>query len=224
MKQRISAVLIFFLIQTFLVHSDSKAQVSEVITGLAKKVIKAIDLQVQRLQNATIKLQNAQQEVQNVLSKLKLNEISEWAKKQKELYKNYYDELWKIKTALSYYKRIRQITENQISLVKEYKTSFSLFKRDKNFTPEELKFIGDVYSGILEESLKNVDLLLLAVKSFATQMSDAQRLELIETSGNNIDDNLVALRRFNSQNSVLSAQRRREKLEIEQMKKLYEIK
>src|SRR5699024_8324978 len=63
-----------------------------VVKEALKKVIKAIDLRVQKLQNKTIALQNAQKQIENTLSKTKLKEISGWAKKQKKLYKNYYEE------------------------------------------------------------------------------------------------------------------------------------
>ncbi len=58
------------------------------------KVIKAVDLKIQRLQNKTIWLQNAQKTLENSMSKLKLDEISGWVEKQRTLYKvdaNYID-------------------------------------------------------------------------------------------------------------------------------------
>jgi hypothetical protein len=51
-----------------------------------KKVIVAIDLKIQRLQTKTVWLQNAQKVVENTMSKLKLDEITDWVQKQKDLY------------------------------------------------------------------------------------------------------------------------------------------
>ena len=68
-----------------------------------KKVIKAVDLQIQRLQNKTIWLQNAQKTLENKMAKLKLEEISDWVEKQRKLYDDYFQELWKVKSALTYY-------------------------------------------------------------------------------------------------------------------------
>ena len=62
---------------------QSHAVVWVVVKAAVKKVIKAIDLQIQRLQNKTIWLQNAQKTLENTLSKLKLDEISDWTEKQK---------------------------------------------------------------------------------------------------------------------------------------------
>ncbi|ULT38459.1 hypothetical protein KRR40_25440 [Niabella defluvii] len=87
-----------------------------VVKAAVKKVIKAIDLQIQRLQNKTIWLQNAQKTLENTLSKLKLDEISDWTEKQKEQYRKYYEELAKVKAIISYYQRIRDITKSSCAL------------------------------------------------------------------------------------------------------------
>ncbi|MCH5684244.1 hypothetical protein LWM68_08205 [Niabella sp. W65] len=66
----------------------SHAIVWKVFTEAVKKALRAADLAIQRLQNKTIGLQNAQKEVENTMSKLKLREISDWAEKQRGLLKN----------------------------------------------------------------------------------------------------------------------------------------
>src|SRR5688572_15361869 len=101
---------IFLAVALFLsVCTKAQIPVLEIIKQGVKKVIIAVDLKIQRLQNKTIWLQNAQKTLENKLSKLKLTEISDWANKQKELYANYFDELWKVKTAIVNYQRVRRI-------------------------------------------------------------------------------------------------------------------
>src|SRR6476620_11144768 len=78
-------------------QANAQVAVLEVIKAGVKKVIKAVDLKIQRMQNETIWLQNAQKVMENQLSKLKLNEIAKWSEKQKELYSKYYTDLWKVK-------------------------------------------------------------------------------------------------------------------------------
>ena len=51
------------------------------------------------------------------MSKLKLTEISDWSKKQKELYAKYFDELRKVKNAISSYQAVRDIIKKQVQLV-----------------------------------------------------------------------------------------------------------
>ncbi len=67
---------------------------------VVSKVIKAIDLKVQQLQNETLILQNAQKIVENKLHLLKLAEIFGWTNKQKQLYEQYFKELQQIKPAI----------------------------------------------------------------------------------------------------------------------------
>lgn len=207
----------------FLPILETKAQVpiADIIKAAVKKVIKAIDLQMQRLQNKTIWLQNAQKTLENKMSQLKLTEIKDWVEKQRKLYDDYFQELWKVKAALAYYNRVKEIIDRQVQMVNEYKGAWALFKQDKNFTPEELDFMYNIYSGMMDESLKSIDQLFLVVNAFATQMSDAKRLEIINTVADNIEHHYLDLKDFNNQNKMLSIQRASELGEIEYVRRLY---
>src|SRR5690606_15268889 len=141
--------------------APANAGIYEIIKAAIVKVIKAVDLQIQRLQNRTIWLQNAQKELENVMSKLKLKEISAWTKKQREQYDSYFKELWKVKNAIAAYQQVRDIMKRQLQLVEEYKRAWGLLQQSGNFTPEELNYMFRVYSGMLEESLKNLEQLAL---------------------------------------------------------------
>src|SRR5690606_31792582 len=193
----------------------------EIIKAGIKKVIKAVDLKIQRLQNKTIWLQNAQKTLENTLSKLKLDEISEWTEKQKEQYREYYEELAKVKAIISYYQRIRDITQKQVRLVNEYQHAWQLIQQDDHFTSDEIEYMSEVYSGILEDSLNNIDQITLIVQSFTTTMSDAKRLEIINNAADQVDANYDDLMRFNQQNVLLSLSRAKTSIEVQTVKKLY---
>lgn len=201
--------------------SVAQIPIAEIIKQGIIKVIKAVDLKIQRLQNKTIWLQNAQKTLENKMSDLRLTEISDWVEKQRTLYSKYFDELWKVKAALAYYHRVKDIIEKQFQLVNEYKGDWALFKQDKNFTSDELDYMSELYNGILEESLKNIDQLSLVINAFATQMTDAKRMEIINAVDDKLTENLVDLREFNNQNKMVSLQRASEKGETETVKRLY---
>ncbi|MET3501325.1 hypothetical protein ABIC45_002937 [Mucilaginibacter rubeus] len=190
--------------------ANAQFVVSEVIKLTVTKVIKAIDLKVQRMQNQTIWLQNAQKVLENQLSRLRLTEISDWTSQQRQLYSSYYDELWKVKATISYYQRIKDLTVKQVALVAEYNRAWGMLKKDQHFNAAELSSMQRVYTGILSASIENLDQILLVVNPGKTQMSDEQRLELVNRAGNRLDDNYDDLRRFNMQNQVLSLQRGKE--------------
>jgi hypothetical protein len=202
----------------------SQAAIWVVIKEVIKKVIVAIDLAIQKQQNKVIWLQNAQKKLENTMSKLKLNEISGWMEKQRKIYKEYFEELQKVKQIISIYYRIKEIISYQENIIKEYRRAYSLFKRDGHFNADEIIYMGKVYDGMLIESSKNIDLLDLVIKSFVTQMSDAKRIEVINTAAENITHIYNDLRDFNNQNIILSLQRSRDQKDINTIMALYEIK
>lgn len=226
MKTRITACLICLLLISTPARPAEKTAVLpilEIVKAVTKKVIKAIDLRIQTLQNKTIWLQNAQKQVENVLSKLKLDEISDWTQKQKELYKGYYQELSKVKSVITYYQRIKEITSKQTKLVQEYERAWNLLRQDLHFKEDEIRYMERVYNAILEESVKNLDQIFLILESFTTEMSDLKRLEIINNASDEIDSNYDDLKLFNQQNIMLSLQRAKTESEVNQTKQFYGI-
>jgi len=200
----------------------SHAQIG-IIKEILIKVIKAIDLAIQKQQNKVIWLQNAQKALENTMSKLKLDQITDWVNRQKELYQNYYDDLKKVKDVIAYYQRIKAITEKQVQLVEAYKRAFNLFKSDSHFTPEEIEYMGRVYSGILDASVNNLDQVYMVISSFTTTMTDEARLVIINKAADALDKNYRDLTQFNTQNKILSLHRSKDQQEVDVVKALYGI-
>jgi hypothetical protein len=174
------------------------------VAGLVSRAIKAIDLKIQRLQNKTIGLQNAQKVIENAMTKLHLQDIADWTRRQKELYSQYFQELWQVKSVLSTYWKVKDIIQRQVQLVSEYNRAWARLKKDPHFSVGELSQMYRIYSGILEESLRNLDQLTIACSALTTEMSDGKRLALITKAGKLIEKNLADLRRFNTHNYQLS--------------------
>lgn len=204
-------------------YSQAQIAVAEVIKAGVTKAIRAVDLKIQRLQNNTIWLQNAQKTLENALSKIRLEEIANWTGLQEEQYSNYFQELAQVKGIVSSYRRIKNITEKQWQLMNEYSRTWTLIRRDQHFTTGELDYMEKVYTGILEESLANMNRIALILRSFTTSMSDAKRLELINDAADRVDVNYTDLADFNRQNILLSLQKAKTEREIQVMKQLYGI-
>jgi mannitol-specific phosphotransferase system IIBC component len=203
--------------------ADAQVVVGTVISSTVGRVIRAIDLEVQRMQNKTIWLQNAQKALENQLSKLKLAEISDWSQKQKDLFSSYYQELWDIKSAIAYYSRISELTQKQVALVDSYNQGWALLKNDKHFTTDELEYMSRVYSGILQASVKDLDEILMVIHANQTQMPDAKRMDIINKAADHMDSNYNDLQQFNTQNQLLSLQRAGDENEVLTLKKYYGI-
>jgi hypothetical protein len=155
------------------------------------------------------------------MAQLKLTEIAQWTEKQRKLYADYYQELWQVKSLLSSFARVRQVMDLQVCLVGEYQRAFALFQQDRHFTPKEIAHMHRVYSGMLGESVRNLDALLLVVNAFSTQMSDAQRLEIIHRAAEGMEQTYADLRAFNRQNIGLSLARAKDAQELETFRTLY---
>lgn len=200
---------------------QSHAIVWVVVQAAMKKVIRAMDLAVQKLQNKTVLLQNAQKTLENTLSQLKLEEISDWTKKNKEQYQKYYEELSKIKGYISNYQRVRSLMEKQVRIVSEYRRAFDLFKKDKHFSQKEITYMTKVYTGMLNESVQTLDQLLSLIRDHDLIMTDGKRLELISAAANRMDTVLSDLRLFNEQNIKLTLQRASDLQEVNILKQMY---
>jgi hypothetical protein len=118
---------------------QAQLAIAEVIKTGVKKVIRAIDLKVQRMQNQTIWLQNAQKTLENAMSKVKLGEISDWTQRQRDLYQDYFAELSKVKQIIGAYHQVKAIGTGQIRLVQAYRKDLQLLKKDEHISHCELE-------------------------------------------------------------------------------------
>ena len=134
------------------------------------------------------------------MSKLQLDEITDWVQKQKDLYKEYYNELATVKDLISGYDKLKGIVKMQASIVSQYQSAYSLFKQDKHFSARELDYMLNIYSGIVDESLKNLDQALLVINALATSMTDAARMNIIDNASKGMQKNYDDLKRFNNEN------------------------
>ncbi|MBE7178248.1 MAG: conjugal transfer protein TraI [Mucilaginibacter polytrichastri] len=216
----LSAITLFVALPQ---KADAQIAIVEVIQAGIKKVIRAVDLKVQRLQNQTIWLQNAQKVLENQLSRLHLDEIAEWTEKQKSLYSEYYDELWNIRTAVAYYQAIRDLTTTQTAMIGEYQRAWSVISTDAHFTSSERGGMEKIYQGILQAAVSSLDQVLLISSAGKMQMSDAERLRLIHEAAESIRANYQDLRRFNEQNALLSLGRTKDESEIRTLRELYAL-
>lgn len=202
-------------------HAVAQVPVVSLITGAVKKVIVAIDLKVQQLQNRTLQLQNAEKELENKMALTNLDDISGWLDKEKQLYAGYYKELQTVRGVIAGYELVKNVIRQQQQLVTEYRQANRLFHGDKHFSASELQYMGNVYNGILQQSADNLSEVLLAVSNGTTQMSDEERLAIIHKAAARLQGNLDDLRQFNYNAQQLSLSRARDQQERDNLKKMY---
>lgn len=226
MKKGIKFITCTLMILFFSVagnRSSAQIPIVSLITSAVKKVITALDLKVQQLQNQTIALQNAEASLENNLHLNSLNDISGWLNKERNLYADYYQELSKVKTIISNYNEVKKIVSQQKQLLAEYHQASTLFHRDGHFSAPEMNAMENIYSGILQESVRNLDEVMLAVSAYKAQMDDAERMSMVHHASAGMQTNLDHLRQYNNQNVTLSLERAKDEQDRETVKQLYGI-
>lgn len=188
-------------------NASAQVPVVSLVSGIIKKVIIALDLKVQELENQTIALQDAEANVENNLHRSSLNDIGSWLGKERDLYQQYYQELASVRQIIADYDEVKRVISEQKELVSEYHSASTLFHADRHFSVAELRQMDAIYRGILQESVRNLDEVMTAVQGVGTQMTDAERFTLIHNASAGMQRSLDHLRRFNDQNLRLSLAR-----------------
>ncbi|MFB9843963.1 conjugal transfer protein TraI [Mucilaginibacter ginsenosidivorans] len=222
MKRNIVLTLLFCCL-AFAQRASAQVPVVSLVTGIIKKVIIAIDLKVQQLQNQLIALQSGEQQLENNLHLNSLNDISGWLNKEKDLYADYYQELATVRKTIADYDAVKRVISSQKQLVWEYQRANALFHSDAHFSPSELSYMGNIFNGILTESLRDVETVTTAITDFGTQMDDAERWQRIDHAAKAMQTNLDHLRQFNRQNVQLSFSRSRDEADRRSVRRLYGI-
>lgn len=202
---------IALMLSLLCLSASSKAAalpIAEIIRQGVVKIIVAVDLKIQRLQNETIWLQQAQQKMENILSENQLAEIASWAQRQQELYGEYYEGLWKVKQALTQIQRVKSIAQTQAEMLRAYQESWQLLQKEGMFTLKELDLIQSRYGGILRANALNLSELTTLLKDFSFQISDGERLERIHLLDQQMSRNFHDLVSLNLQLESINTQRK----------------
>jgi len=140
------------------------------------------------------------------------------------LHSTFLNGLLAVSPAVENYKRIVDVINDQLQLVKEYKSAYAKFKEDQNFSPNEIIYLGKVYGNLFNESLKDLDELMMVTTANNLRMSDDDRLSSINRIYDDMQDKLTFLRYFNNSTSILEVQRAKEKNDATTVEGLYGIK
>jgi len=210
------------VVGVLLVVSAGKAEAQiDIITQIISTAVRAADLVVQRLQTETIILQEAEQELQNAMSAVQLDDIANWVDDQRSLYAEYFAELGQVKTVISGYYKVAEMVDRQKQILAAYERGLALFRQDTHFSVAELEQIETVYGGILTESGKNLSQLMMVLQSLTTQMTDEQRMAIIDGAAAGMDATYRDLQAYTNGNELLSLQRAQDENDYAVVKQLY---
>jgi hypothetical protein len=139
------------------------------------------------------------------------------------IHQAFLDGLMAVNPSVRNYKRIPLIINYQKLLLDEYKRAFVRFKNDPNFTVDEVIYLGNVYSFLFKQSLRNLDELAMVITATSLRMTDDERMEAIDRVFFDVENKVMFLRQFNNSTQLLAIQRARENSDATTLRKLYGV-
>ncbi len=218
--KKITLVLAF----CFCVSASADAQVIFIIKYIASKIIRAIDLKVQQLQNEAINLTVLQKHLENNFSLNSLSQIASWEQKQKDLYAGYFDELKSVKKSLAFTSRISEVMQKQKQVVTDTKRAMQLIYADTHFTATEAAQFNAVCESLLNGCVSNLSQMLQIVTAGQFTMSDGERLSGLIQTADEVEALETKLNGCLQKVRDLAIAREQDAAEIKNIKKLYGFK
>lgn len=140
-----------------------------------------------------------------------------------KLHEAFLEALLQVSPGVKSYGRTKDIVELQLALLRESKQTLHLLSSSGQFSADELEYLTKVYDELIAGSIKNLDVLTDVLTVKRLRASDDERLSMIDTLYEDMSGKLVFLRHFNSNNSLLAAQRKDEAASNETLKEVYGI-
>lgn len=171
-------------------------------------------------------------QLKNILSDMKkgylivsngYNSVKQITEGNFSLHDVFINKLMAVNPVIKNYKRVADIIGYQKDMVKEYQQAFSRFNASQVFNKNELKYLVQVYKGLLNQSLQNIDELTTIITASKLSMSDDERIKIIDRIYEDTEDKLQFLKSFNRKTNVLMLQRNREKDETQHLQNLYQL-
>ncbi|HLZ88893.1 MAG TPA: hypothetical protein VKQ52_16675 [Puia sp.] len=133
--------------------------------------------------------------------------IRDLSKGSFDLHKAFLDGLLSVSPTVKTYKRVADIIRLQEQIVSQYRSAWGLIRQDEHFTPDEVGFIGNVYTGLFDRSVRNLTDLAQLLTDGVYRASDAERLEEIDGLYRQMQGNQVFLMAFTDRTELLALQR-----------------
>ncbi|WP_394772266.1 TerB family tellurite resistance protein [Mucilaginibacter sp.] len=191
----------------------------------------AASAQVQEMQQLILDIEKLTQ-LKGILSDMKTGyqiyqqgygSISQLSKGNFDLHSVYLNGLMSINPSVKNYGRVAEIISQQASLLSEYKSSYKQFRQSGTFSAGELNYMSSVYTGLVNQSLQNLDELTNVLTAGKLRMSDDERMRAIDRIYASSSDKLQFLRHFNRQGVLLNIQRSKDMGDTRTLKQLYGI-
>ncbi|WP_228780127.1 TerB family tellurite resistance protein [Aquiflexum lacus] len=139
-----------------------------------------------------------------------LGKVKDLSEGNFNIHRIFLDALMQVSPAVRNYHRVPAIIDYQLRLVREYRNAFDFYRRSGVFDIDEIEYMGRVYNRLFQNSLRNLDDLVMVLTANSLRMGDDERMQSIDRIFSDMEDKLSFLRVFNEGASLLALQRGKE--------------
>ena len=218
---KLSIATLLTTLLLFLSPGHSQAQIFDIIDEAIKEALEQADLKIQQVQTQTLWLQNEQKTLENLMTGNLLDDITDWAGQQDQLFARYYAELMQVKPALTGFSKTGSLITRETQLVKAVGSATDAAKANPHLSPTEIAHILSVYSAILDASIRNITRLTEVLTNYSSEMDDASRLRLMDQLEADIGRDETTLRVYSQKNTLLGLQRAKAAADIQTLRSLH---
>lgn len=149
-----------------------------------------------------------------------LQTIHEIKKGDFSLHNDFFGSLKKINPAIKDWQRVVDLIAIQMIIEKQISEALNAAIQGNALTPTEIDYCRAVFDKLRKDCLQALDQLLLLTSNDNLQMTDGERIRKIEALFSDMQDKYVFTASFAAEMKLLSAQRKNESNELDQLKLL----
>ena len=166
-----------------------------------------------------VSMQETVMEVKETISILSewYGKIEDVANGDLQLHTVFLDELKAISPEVAQYHKIAEIIKKQKIIINHYGDFFGFINASENFNDAEIKYLKTIFDNLLNESGDYMEQLFMVITASDMNMSDDERIKVIDNLSENIDGQLNFLKSLNDQVIKISAFKDKEKKEIKEL-------
>lgn len=210
---------LLLLVLIIITATTTKAQTWEEIFDQKKTQTKYLVQQVAALQVYIGHVKKTYQ-----VAKDGLNFIGDMSKGELNLHKDYFQSLKNVNPEVSKYSRVAEIIALQIQILNVAKLHTRKAIESEGLQAKELDYLDEVYGRLIKDCLGILDELATVTTSSKLEMTDDQRVKRIHALYTAMQDNLTFAEMFGSEAVQLGISRKRGKTEIQNSRKLNDLK
>lgn len=134
----------------------------------------------------------------------------------------FFDHLKQVSSTVRNSSKIADIIRMQAIMVAAYKSNYKVLKQTGQLSPAEIDYLYHVFTNLLDQLSRDIEVLTDVVTDEKLEMSDDERLLRIDAVYNSVTGKYNALFSFINQVHTLSEQRKKELNDLETLKKMYQ--